>query len=228
MVNAASFDGLEVSPETTKSTTIQLPPTILRELQAAGVRTVQATVSVDTGSTTTTDTVSIAVPAGLDVCPSTVGSISGNTLGLVHLGESIATIDSRYLKHERQRFGFDRFCLSTRGAFRVETADAKLARASHMSMKDLRGKVVLALTANRRYKLDGIRAGERLSQAEKAHTLSTGIVSGLNTWYVIQGATANGILKVHDGRIAEVGIANRKLTATTADQLAFFRQATLR
>jgi hypothetical protein len=225
MVTAARFDGVEVSPGTTTSTTIKLPPAILRELQAAGVRTVKATVTVDTGSSTTTDTVDIAVPTGLDVCPATVGSISGTTLGLVHLGESIVTIDSHYLDHSQQKFGFIRFCLSTHGAFRVEAPVAKLVAAGHLS--GLRGKVVLALTANHHYALDGIRAGDDVVEAEKRLALGAGIASGLNTWYLIPGSDATGVLKVHDGRVAEVGIASRQVTGTPAEQLALFRQAML-
>jgi hypothetical protein len=42
---------------------------------------------------------------------------------------------------------------------------------------------------------------------------------------VILGASANGVLKVHDGRIAEVGIASRQLTGTESERLALLRQA---
>jgi hypothetical protein len=222
---AASFTDVEVAAGSSTTTKITLPAAILQALQARGIHTVQATLTLHNGTSTTTQSITIRVPNGLDVCPAVGGSITGTTLGLVHLGESIASIDDRYLDHNGQSFGFERFCLSTRGAIRVETPARKLLRVVNDS--SVHGKVVLALTANRHYTLDGIHAGETLTRAEKTHKLAAGIVSGLNTWYLLRGAASNGVLKVQDGKIAEIGIASRRLTSTPADQVALFRQATL-
>jgi hypothetical protein len=72
--------------------------------------------------------------------------------------------------------------------------------------------VVLALTANRHYRLRGVRLGMRI--AAVARRLRTGrpFHIGLNWWYLARGGVSHGLLKVRHGRIQEIGIVNRRLT----------------
>jgi hypothetical protein len=46
---------------------------------------------------------------------------------------------------------------------------------------------------------------------------------GLNTWYLIPNGPSRGVLRVRDGIIQEIGIANERLTAGWAATLRFFR-----
>ena len=49
------------------------------------------------------------------------------------------------------------------------------------------------------------------------------VALGRNDWYVIPGATSNGVLKVRHGIIQEVGIANTQLSSNRAAQLRLLR-----
>jgi len=46
---------------------------------------------------------------------------------------------------------------------------------------------------------------------------------GRNIWYLPADGTSSGMLKVHDGRIQEVGIADRRLARSRADARRFLR-----
>jgi hypothetical protein len=70
-----------------------------------------------------------------------------------------------------------------------------------------RGRVVLALSANRVYALDGIRPGARLRTARRLR-LGAPFRIGLNSWYLTPGRAVRGVLKVRHGTIEEVGIAD--------------------
>lgn len=77
---------------------------------------------------------------------------------------------------------------------------------------------MLALTTNPFYTLDGVKPGTSLASAAHHLKLSKVIRLGLNDWYVIPAATSNGVLKVRHGIIQEIGIANKRLTATRTAQ----------
>jgi hypothetical protein len=115
----------------------------------------------------------------------------------------------------------DNFCLSGGKGIRVGYASARLLGTS--STAKLTGTVVLALTANRFYTLGGVRPGARLATAARQLKLGKPIGSGGNDWYVIPGATSNGLLKVRHGIIQEVGFVNRRLTTGRAAQLRLLR-----
>jgi hypothetical protein len=48
-------------------------------------------------------------------------------------------------------------------------------------------------------------------------------VVGLNTWYLAPGTDSRGVLKVRHGVIEEVGIANRRLTASRVAARRFLK-----
>jgi hypothetical protein len=95
------------------------------------------------------------------------------------------------------------------------TARAKLAKVN--------GKIVLALTANPFHALNGVRKGTRLAIAARQLKLGKRLDWGANDWYVLPGATSNGVLKVRHGVVWEVGIANKSLTPTRAAQRGLLR-----
>ncbi len=78
---------------------------------------------------------------------------------------------------------------------------------------------MLALTANPSYALDGVKPGTSL--ASVAHQLKLGkvIKLGPNDWYLVPGVTSNGVLKIRDGIIQEVGIINKRITVNRAAQI---------
>ena len=94
---------------------------------------------------------------------------------------------------------------------RVASCETQLLGAAHMRDR-LDGRIVLALTANRNYALDGVRPGARLATVAERLALGAPFRWGRNTWYLVHGRRANGVIKVRRGVILEVGIANRALT----------------
>ncbi len=159
-------------------------------------------------------------------CPRATGHISGQTLGLVRLGMTrLQTRRAYRLNSTWSQPNQDFFCLSPIGV-RVEYASsAMLHRLPAGARRALLGRVVLALTANTHYALDGIRHGATLRAARRA--LGTGNLFhiGINWWYFAPHGSWTAVLKLHHGIVAEVGIADGRLTTNRKTQLAFIRRS---
>ncbi len=70
---------------------------------------------------------------------------------------------------------------------------------------------MLALTSNPFYTLDSITPGASLAAAIAELHLSAPLQIGLNTWYFVPGPLSDGVLKVRDGVVDEIGIASRAI-----------------
>jgi hypothetical protein len=125
-----------------------------------------------------------------------------------------------------QRYGFDDFCLRAGWGIRVGYASSKLVRGLPRRLRrQLQGKIVEALTANRFYSLDGVRPGAALAKVlRKSHLRQhpTYYAVGLNDWYLVPGRTAYGVLKVRYGMILEIGIADKRAIHGHKGALRFF------
>ncbi len=73
--------------------------------------------------------------------------------------------------------------------------------------------MVIALSANRHYALEGVRPGARVAAIARRLHLGRPFHIGLNYWYIAPGREANGVLKVRHHTVQEVGIAAKALTA---------------
>ncbi|MEA2213632.1 MAG: hypothetical protein QOF83_3580 [Solirubrobacteraceae bacterium] len=147
-------------------------------------------------------------------CPQARGRLSGRALGPVRLGMTSARARRAFAHSSVRRRGTTQsFCVKG-GAVRVAVPSrAVLRHQSARAAKADRGRVVLALTANRHYALKGVRPGSRMATAARHLHAGHGIRIGKNTWYVVGAGSARGVLKVRRGVIGEVGIATRALTA---------------
>jgi hypothetical protein len=107
----------------------------------------------------------------------------------------------------------DFFCLAG-GGIRAGYPSAKLLRALRpRERRQFRGRVVLALTSDRYYALQGVRRGAKLSTMQRRLRVQSHFTIGRNTWYVVRGGRgAAGILKVRHRRVEEIGIAPDTLT----------------
>ncbi|MDQ6820391.1 MAG: hypothetical protein M3076_08670 [Actinomycetota bacterium] len=159
-------------------------------------------------------------------CPRATGGVSGRTLGRVSLGMTrLQTRRAYRLSSSWSTPSQDFFCLKPIGV-RVEYASGALLGGHPAGeRRALLGRVVLALTANTHYALDGIRHGAMLRAARRA--LGTGNLFhiGINWWYFVQHGSWTAVLKLHHGIVAEVGIADRRLTNSRRAQLAFIRRS---
>src|ERR1039458_187505 len=206
-------------------TAVQLKASVLRELQTLRIRRVKVTLTVSDDLTggpavTTTATLYLRIaplPAGS--CPVATGQVIATTLGPVTLASTRAHARHVLSGYTARNYYTDNFCLYHGSGIRVGYSSTRLlgtiATAKHMG-----GKIVLALTANPYYALDGVRPGTRLATAARELKLGKAIRWGLNTWYVIPGTSSNGVLKVRHGVIREVGIATKSLTGTRTAQQA--------
>lgn len=159
-------------------------------------------------------------------CPRATGQIRGRTLGRVGLGMTRPQTRRAYrLNSTWSKPNQDFFCLAPVGV-RVEYAWSALLRGLPSGgHRALLGRVVLALTANTHYALQGIRHGSTLAAARRA--LGTGNLFhiGINWWYFVPHRSWTAVLKLHRGIVAEVGIADGRLTTNHKAQLAFIRRS---
>ncbi len=150
-------------------------------------------------------------------CARATGQLTGPSLGPFRLGWSRARARRALRGHHTTHTNMDRFCLSG-GAIRVGYPSARLLRElSPVVRSQVRGRIILALTANRRYALAGIRPGTSLRGARRLADEKPFDI-GVNRWYVIPGKRSDGVLKLRGGRIQEVGIASRQLSRGRAAQ----------
>jgi putative CocE/NonD family hydrolase len=145
-------------------------------------------------------------------CPAPSGRLAGAQLGPVRLGDTRAQARKalRFSSNRGRRY-MDFFCLSSSG-IRIGYASPKLLRTVPRRQRArYGGRAVLILTANRHFTLRGIRLGSRVTKQ-----LGKPFKVGLNTWYLIANGASRGIVKTRNGRIEELGIANKALTAGRA------------
>jgi putative CocE/NonD family hydrolase len=150
-----------------------------------------------------------APPNGPQRCPAARGRLHGRNLGAVKLGMTRARARRALTKHSTHgRRHMDFFCLSPTGI-----------RVGYR-----KGRVVLVLTANRRYAVRGVHSNTRLSRklARRLHA-GKGFKVGRNTWYLVSNGPSRGVLKVQHGVIKEIGIASKRLTASRRGTAHFLR-----
>ena len=117
----------------------------------------------------------------------------------------------------------DFFCL-TPGGIRAGYASPRLLRALRPRLRArYRGRVVFISTASPFYSLRGVRAGASLAAARRVLRLSNPFRVGLNDWYLAPNGAVRAVLKVRHGRVEEIGIAEKSLTANRRIALQFLK-----
>jgi hypothetical protein len=142
--------------------------------------------------------------------------LNGRSLGGVRLGEARASARAAF-KHFRvwTHQTYDLFCFAGGPGLRIAYPSNQLLR--HLNNAERRrasGRAILLLTANGHYSLGGMHPGIRLSAAARRLHLGKGFKVGFNTWYLIPGKFATGVLKVQRGVVAEIGIADKLFTSS--------------
>ena len=104
-----------------------------------------------------------------DPRPLPTGRLTGDTIGQTTLGMTRVQASEPYtLASAQGRRNWDFFSLAG-GKVRVAYPSSTLLRALPSGERDtIRGRVILALTANPYYSLDGVRPGVKLSAAKAA------------------------------------------------------------
>jgi large repetitive protein len=162
---------------------------------------------------------SAPVPGG---CPRPTGRIVGRTLGRFTLMMSRAQGRERLPRFNVTENNFDNFCLAGGWGIRTGYPSALLLRSYSAAVRAaVRGRVVLALTANPYYVLRGIRPGATRHAAIRALDGAALFHVGLNYWYLAPNGSSTAIVKVRNGRVQEIGIADRKLTKNRKSRVTF-------
>ena len=147
-------------------------------------------------------------------CPAATGALARTRLGPVALGMTRDRARRAFVSGSRRgRGNMDFFCLRPNGIRVAYPSVAVLRHVPARTRRRIRGRVVLALTANPDYALLGVRPGDALGPVAGRLHAGSGFQIGRNRWYVLPAGASRGVLKVRHGVIEEIGIANRSLTA---------------
>jgi 6-phosphogluconolactonase len=211
-------DGLPIPGATGSSYTVQIA-------DQGHSLTCQVTATDASGASASSSSAGVTIPiVNVHACPEPSGELNGTTLGPVTLGETRIHARQAMPRFTLYSYHTDNFCLADGYGIRVGYASARLLGSTTWKQhKAMNGKVVLALTANPYYTLDGVHPGTRLSTVARKLGIGKAIHTGLNHWYVLPRANGNGVLKVRHGIIQEVGIANHQLTNTRSAQVRLLR-----
>ena len=157
-------------------------------------------------------------------CPAARGRLSKRSLGPAKLGAKRRQV-RRALRgsHRKGSNHVDTFCLNPNG-IRVGFARSKvLKRAPRATKRHLRGRSVVVLSSNGRYRLRGVHPGTSLKSAKRRLHLRGGIRIGKDRWFFARRGRTNVVIRARDGAVAEVGIANRGLTSGKRQQRRFLK-----
>lgn len=142
----------------------------------------------------------------MESCPRPRGRLSGTSVGPLSLGFSRAHARRTLTRFAVTGNGFDNFCLYGGWGIRVGYPTSAVLRGLTIgNRRRVTGRIVLALTANPFYALDGVRPS--MSLAATARRLRDGrpFHVGLSDWYLAPGTRARGVLKVRYGVIQSLG-----------------------
>jgi hypothetical protein len=150
--------------------------------------------------------------------------LKDHQLGLAKLGATRAQARKGFThSSDRGKRFEDFFCLTPIGV-RVGYASTSLLKTlSSAVRKRVQGRVVWASTSNAFYSLHGIRPGATLAAAAQALGTGAPFHVGLNFWYLAPNGKSTAILKVRNGIVEEIGIADSRLTKHRRAQLAFVK-----
>jgi hypothetical protein len=155
-------------------------------------------------------------------CPAANGKLTRTGIGPLRLG--MTRTRARQIlafSSTRGRRYMDFFCLKPIGIRAAYASPALVRKLRRSQRARLLGRIVLLLTADTRYNVEGVRPGARLRRFARRLRVGKRIRIGLNDWYVGPFGSSNLVLKVRHGVIEEIGIANRRLTLNRAAQRRF-------
>jgi dienelactone hydrolase len=181
-----------------------------------------ATVTLGSGTTILTLALPARSPTVRFTCAKPTGRLAGRSLGPATLGATRAGTRRRFDRvSSRGRRYMDFFCPAHHG-IRVGYASPALTRGlARSERRRVQARVVLVLTANRHYALRGVRSGTRLVRVARRLRVGRQFHIGLNRWYLAPNGSSRGVLKVRDGVIQEIGIADERLTRTRSASREF-------
>jgi hypothetical protein len=155
-------------------------------------------------------------------CLGPTGQLRGIRLGPLALGLTRSQAQHALPRFVQPTHHFEKFCLHAGPGIRVAYSSPHLLASLPVALRSVAsGRIVLALTANSYYALRAARPGMRVATVKTRLNLARPFHIGVNYWYITPGTTSNGVIKVRDGTIEEIGIANKRLTQGRSEQAHF-------
>ena len=223
-----SFEGPEpFKPATTESWTLTC------ETPDGQVRASQA-LTIARGERKPVDFGSACAPGGgtssanVKPCLSTKGGFGAKRIARARLGRTRtaqrrALIRARTL---RSRRSIDRYCVKGGGHLRIAHPTSALSKRLKSSTRGaIRSRAIVLVTTNRRLILRGLRVGSKASTARRVLARERRYRIGKSGWYVARGKRGVMVYRVSGGRIREMGVANRRLTASRRGTARLLRGA---
>jgi len=174
------------------------------------------------GGAVRASTGTVVAEPGTLTCVKPTGRLSGRSLGPLELGFKRSRARHAVRRYTASGGTEDDFCLYGGWGIHAGYPSAKLlGTVSRGERGQLKGRIVLALTSNPYYALNGARPGMALAAVAKRLHVGKAIRIGANYWYLAPGSTSRGVLRVRGGIIQEVGIATKAFTTTSAAQRRF-------
>jgi len=195
---------------------------VVQTLDEGNVLTCSVT-AVDAGGSgsATSNGIHIPVPHAAG-CPAATGTLAGTHLGLIRLGMTRRQARRAY-RHSstRGRTYVDFFCLTPIGIRAGYGSPKLLAPLATARRATYAGRIVWISTSSAFFAIDGVRRGATIAATRARLKLTKVFVIGANDWYLAPLASATAVLKVRDGTVQEIGIADRSLTKTRPAQRLF-------
>jgi hypothetical protein len=157
-------------------------------------------------------------------CPVATGRLTRRGIGPFELGMArgrARRLDRHWTSRGRRDMDF--YCYRPAGIRAGYPSGSLLRSVSRAERRRIAGRIILLSTADRRYVLRGVRPGTRLARVQRRLRLRHPYSVGRNRWYLIADGSARGLLKVQHGVIEEVGLVDRRLTATPREIRRFLR-----
>jgi len=175
---------------------------------------------------------SISADAGRDAiafarrtCLSPRRGIRGKRVGPAALGRTRRG-QRRVLRRPRlkSRKGIDRYCVVGGGTLRAGYPTRRLnVGMSSRTRRSIRKRAVLAISTSKRLRLRKLRVGSRTRTLRKRLKGERRIRVGRNVWYTARGKRSRLLFRTRGGRVRELGLGNKRLTATSSGTVRFLR-----
>jgi hypothetical protein len=158
-------------------------------------------------------------------CDRPTGRARRTTLDRAKLGRDRVRHLRTFRIGRRSRGSVDRFCFTDRREIRIGYPSTRLRRGFGRSFRRrfTSNKAILILTSSRRFRISRVRVGSSMRTLRRSiGRRARGLRVGRNVWFTKRGSKARLVYKVRRGKVYEVGIADRTLTAGRARQRRFF------
>ena len=150
-------------------------------------------------------------------CLTTRGKLHGKSLGGAKLGRSQKAQRRKFQGLRlKTRKGLDRYCAAGGGSFQVGYPTKRLLRTLKRNVRrKLKKRVVIVVTSSKHFSLKGLRRGDSRKKARRRLPGARRLRVGNKRWLVVPGRRVTLLVRIHAGKVQEIGIADGRLSNGT-------------